>query len=357
MVMVGSGLAAGSHVSKDRRRCARELPRELHELSHPRSLSSLPPGALTSILEVLRRPASSGDRLPAQLGLRFGYTGVWVGYVRLLASGPDATSYFLVPGVDALRLPSACLRELSASKLRRYLKESREQRAGSVKIDAYSQTGGSLSAAYTPSEIQAGKAILVVPEAPTHGEVSGLVPDGVASVTLTAPDGTSQTVPVTSNLFLAPVSDTGSTIVGENIGQLKPPPVPRSTTVQWHSASGAVIRTFTIPTRTLTAPLQAAAPIALSLPVPPAVEQAGGRQLAEFELGSTVVAQSGCLACHRIGDAGNNGPGQPLTHIGSTLTEAQIEHALITPQAPMPSFKNLPTAKFKAVVEFLSLLH
>jgi hypothetical protein len=357
VVMAGSGLAAASHASKDRRRCARELPREFRELSDPRSLSGSPPAALTSILEALRRPAGSGDRLPAPLGPRFGYTGVWVGYVRLLAKSSGETSYFLVPGIDALRLPSACLSELSGSRLRRYLEEAREQRSGLVEIDAYNQTGGSLSAAFTPSEIQAGEAILVVPDASAKGEVSGLVPDGVASVTLFSPEGTSETAAVANNLFLTPVSETGPTIVGVNVGQGESPSAALSFTVQWHSASGAVIRTFRLPTSTLTAPLEAGAPAALSLPVPPAVEQAGGRQLAEFKLGSEVVAQSGCLACHRIGDSGNNGPGQPLTHIGSTLTETQIEHALISPRAPMPSFKNLPATKLQAVVKFLSLLH
>jgi hypothetical protein len=46
-----------------------------------------------------------------------------------------------------------------------------------------------------------------------------------------------------------------------------------------------------------------------------------------------------------------------LTHIASTLPEAQIERALTTASAPTPSRKNLPQAKFKALVEFLSLLH
>src|SRR5580692_6967096 len=51
------------------------------------------------------------------------------------------------------------------------------------------------------------------------------------------------------------------------------------------------------------------------VPVPPAVRGAGGRKLREFDTGMEVVAQSGCLACHRIGQQGNPGPGQDLTHI------------------------------------------
>jgi len=35
--------------------------------------------------------------------------------------------------------------------------------------------------------------------------------------------------------------------------------------------------------------------------------------------GQEVVAQSGCLACHKLGDNGNNGPGPELTHIGARL--------------------------------------
>ena len=38
-------------------------------------------------------------------------------------------------------------------------------------------------------------------------------------------------------------------------------------------------------------------------------QQAGGQTLAEYEAGKLVVAQSGCLACHKIGDNGNAGPG------------------------------------------------
>ena len=92
------------------------------------------------------------------------------------------------------------------------------------------------------------------------------------------------------------------------------------------------------------------------VPVPPAVEDAGGSELNEFNTGMKVVAQTGCLACHRIGKQGNSGPGPDLTHIGSTLSAEQIEHAILYPTAPMPSFRNLPREKFRAVVEFLAQL-
>jgi menaquinol-cytochrome c reductase cytochrome b/c subunit len=79
-------------------------------------------------------------------------------------------------------------------------------------------------------------------------------------------------------------------------------------------------------------------------------------QLATFERGKLVVGQSGCLACHVIGNNGNNGPGPNLTHIGALVPSAAIASTLINPTPPMPSFKNLPKQKFADLVGFLSEL-
>jgi menaquinol-cytochrome c reductase cytochrome b/c subunit len=92
------------------------------------------------------------------------------------------------------------------------------------------------------------------------------------------------------------------------------------------------------------------------VPVPPALARAGGRELGKFDAGMEVVAQSGCLACHRIGEQGNPGPGSDLTRIGAKLSKRQIEHAILDPTAPMPSFSHFPPAKLSAVVTFLGLL-
>jgi ubiquinol-cytochrome c reductase cytochrome b subunit/menaquinol-cytochrome c reductase cytochrome b/c subunit len=78
-----------------------------------------------------------------------------------------------------------------------------------------------------------------------------------------------------------------------------------------------------------------------------------------FNAGKEVVGQSGCLACHVIGDNGNNGPGPPLTHIGAKLPPGAIASTLRNPTAPMPSFKSLATTdpqKFQNLVGFLSEL-
>jgi menaquinol-cytochrome c reductase cytochrome b/c subunit len=82
-------------------------------------------------------------------------------------------------------------------------------------------------------------------------------------------------------------------------------------------------------------------------------------ETATFDAGKLVVGQSGCLACHVIGSNGNNGPGPPLTHIGSKLAPTAIASVLRNPTTPMPSFKALAVQspqKFQNLVGFLSLL-
>jgi menaquinol-cytochrome c reductase cytochrome b/c subunit len=78
-----------------------------------------------------------------------------------------------------------------------------------------------------------------------------------------------------------------------------------------------------------------------------------------FTKGAEVVGQSGCLACHVLGANGNNGPGPPLTHIGSILRPQAIASTLRNPTAPMPSFAGLAKQspqKFQNLVNFLAEL-
>jgi menaquinol-cytochrome c reductase cytochrome b/c subunit len=98
------------------------------------------------------------------------------------------------------------------------------------------------------------------------------------------------------------------------------------------------------------------APTAVEIATPAAVRQAGGQALAQFEAGRAVVAQSGCLACHKLGENGNNGPGPELTHVGARIPRQGIARTLVNPTAPMPSFRNLPPKQFEAAVDFLSQL-
>ena len=78
-----------------------------------------------------------------------------------------------------------------------------------------------------------------------------------------------------------------------------------------------------------------------------------------FAQGEIIVGESGCEACHQIGDNGNNGPGPNLTHIGSILRPNAIASTLRNPTAPMPSFASLAKSnpqKFEHLVQFLGML-
>jgi mono/diheme cytochrome c family protein len=84
-----------------------------------------------------------------------------------------------------------------------------------------------------------------------------------------------------------------------------------------------------------------------------------GAALTEWNQGRLVVAQSGCLACHAIGENGNHGPGPRLTHVARDLPAAAIAQTLRNPTAPMPSFQRLSETqpeKFNAMVAFLGSL-
>ncbi len=58
----------------------------------------------------------------------------------------------------------------------------------------------------------------------------------------------------------------------------------------------------------------------------------------QYEAGKNVVASSGCLGCHKIGENGNPGPGPPLTKIGARLGRQAIARTLLNPTPPMPPF-------------------
>ena len=97
-------------------------------------------------------------------------------------------------------------------------------------------------------------------------------------------------------------------------------------------------------------------PNSVSLPAPSGLTAS---QRATFAAGEIVVGESGCEACHEIGENGNNGPGPPLTHIGSKRSAGAIASTLKNPTAPMPSFAGLAKTspkKFAELVSFLSML-
>jgi mono/diheme cytochrome c family protein len=72
--------------------------------------------------------------------------------------------------------------------------------------------------------------------------------------------------------------------------------------------------------------------------------------------GAHVLAVSGCLACHRLGNQGNDGPGPDLTTVGARLSTAAITRALDQPRQPMPSFAALSPQQHRALVAYLASL-
>jgi quinol---cytochrome c reductase cytochrome c subunit, bacillus type len=76
----------------------------------------------------------------------------------------------------------------------------------------------------------------------------------------------------------------------------------------------------------------------------------------QLEAGQRVANNSGCGACHKFGEAGNDGPGAELTEIGARLPRAAIERTLRNPTAPMPSYRGLPPEQFDALVDYLAAL-
>jgi quinol-cytochrome oxidoreductase complex cytochrome b subunit len=99
----------------------------------------------------------------------------------------------------------------------------------------------------------------------------------------------------------------------------------------------------------------AGSPNQIDMATPSAVVAEGGQTLRTFEAGRQVVAQSGCLACHKIAENGGT-LGPNLTKIGDRLAPQAIERTLINPTAPMPSFASMPPEKRDALVAFLSHL-
>jgi menaquinol-cytochrome c reductase cytochrome b/c subunit len=100
-------------------------------------------------------------------------------------------------------------------------------------------------------------------------------------------------------------------------------------------------------------------PTQIDLQAPKSVLAQGPAMVKQFNAGKQVVAQSGCLACHKIGENGNSGPGPELTHVAARVPKQAIARTLVNPTAPMPSFSALKQnspQKFNALVDFLSQL-
>jgi menaquinol-cytochrome c reductase cytochrome b/c subunit len=91
----------------------------------------------------------------------------------------------------------------------------------------------------------------------------------------------------------------------------------------------------------------AGSPTEIELDVPP-----------EQQRGAEVMASSGCLACHKVGENGG-ALGPELTNIGDTLGEDAIARTLVNPTSPMPSYRSFQQEnprEFNELVNFVASL-
>lgn len=75
-----------------------------------------------------------------------------------------------------------------------------------------------------------------------------------------------------------------------------------------------------------------------------------------YNEGKLIVAQSGCLACHQIGENGNHGPGPELTHIASRVPRDAIIRSVKIGPGIMPSYADMPPEKLNKLADFLASL-
>ncbi len=222
---------AGAALTAPKKACIRALHRQLSR--HPTRLTTEPPTTLTSILGVLQSPATPADKLPAEALTGIvpaGYSALWLGSVRVLDTTGDKR-YFLIPGVyNPPSLPQACVKLEPPNERRQAKGPQREPRGPVVTLEAYSvnESGG---IPYTASAIQAGMANDFASGRPGPTTAFyGLLPDGVASVTVRVEGGSPTTVPVANNFFL-------TQIPAPHANQ------PYTITQQWYAADGTLIKT------------------------------------------------------------------------------------------------------------------
>jgi menaquinol-cytochrome c reductase cytochrome b/c subunit len=91
----------------------------------------------------------------------------------------------------------------------------------------------------------------------------------------------------------------------------------------------------------------AGSPTEIDQPAPPGLKR-----------GQEVMASSGCLGCHKVGDNGNT-LGPNLTEIGDKLGKDAIARTLVNPTSPMPSYQKFQQQnpkQFDELVKYVASL-
>lgn len=217
-----------------------------------------PPAALLATLGVLRRPATIADTFPGSLQDKGGLRGIYVRYIRR-ARVVNGVSYYVVPaaslpdlvpptGCDAaivaalhaelpripasLRAPTVALQ---AQMIARQREIAQEAASGGVCLMFASVDGRGGTCGATASQVEQRGLVSA------YGLLSGVVPDGVATVTIHYPASNglaalTVTADVVGNVFVTSVSP--STGVVGHLGSVNLHPA-----MIWRSATGAIVRT------------------------------------------------------------------------------------------------------------------
>src|SRR5215211_7418483 len=91
----------------------------------------------------------------------------------------------------------------------------------------------------------------------------------------------------------------------------------------------------------------AGSPTEIDQPAPPGLEK-----------GQEVMASSGCLGCHKVGENGNT-LGPNLSDVGSRLGRDAIARTLVNPTPPMPTYQSMRKdnpKKFNQLVQYVASL-
>lgn len=216
---------------------------------HPKALVRLkgaPDRSLTSILGVLRRPATADDHLPRRAGpygQRFleGFEGeVNYRYIRQVGQTAIGTHYFVVPGYlpKPVRPSKRCLASLPKALRRVILDElhrySTRRGRAIITLMAITDDGSSVNAsALGVRELRRGASLEVSASVFRNDTtVTGLVPDGVSSVQVSARHRTAS-ASVTDNFFVADLPTRVS--------------FPAAVNFAWKAADGTTIKTGSWP--------------------------------------------------------------------------------------------------------------
>ncbi len=242
-------IAAATHSTLDSRAC------RLHQPTGVSTIHGAPGTALVSALGVLRRPATSADRLdPAVLA---GTPDVYAGHTRRALTA-NRVSYYIVPArydrsasvpsdrcfalqIAALhqalpKLPSPLrdqTRVLQAGLIAYAQRKAARAPRDTVCLVTVSRGSSSADCGISATAVKRG-----VPVSDDQDTFSGIAPDGVASVTLsfaatrTRP-ARSVTAPVTNNVYAARVPWAGR--------------APAMPVVIWRSAQGRALKRISAP--------------------------------------------------------------------------------------------------------------